>query len=73
MGGKYAKQQVHRETRNITREARLSASSASKATRTITTGKNWTVQMGIGVITSKASEYYNLAKKTAKSIFNKLF
>ena len=52
MGGKYAKQQVHRETRNITREARLSASSASKATRTITTGKNWTVQMGIGVITS---------------------
>ena len=73
MGGKYAKQQVNRETGNIIREAKSSASSATKATKTITTGKNWSVQMGIGEITNKASEYYDSVKRTAKSIFNKLF
>jgi len=73
MGGKYAKQQVNRETGNIIREAKSSASSATKTTKTITTGKNWSMQMGIGVITSKASEYYYSAKKTLKSFFNSIF
>ena len=73
MGGKYAKQQVNRETGNIIREAQSSASSAIKATKTITKGKNWSVQMGIGVITGKASEYYHSTKNKVKSIFDKFF
>ncbi len=35
--------------------------------------KNWSMQMGIGVITGKASEYYHSAKNKVKSIFDKFF
>ena len=73
MGGKYAKQQVNREAGNIIREAKSSASSATRATKKITTGKNWSVQMGIGEITNKASDYYDSVKKTLKSIYNSIF
>ena len=73
MGGKYAKQQVNREAGNIIRVAKSSASSATRATKKITTGKNWSVQMGIGEINNKASDYYDSVKKTLKSIYNSIF
>ena len=73
MGGRYAKQQVNKATGKVIREAKSAASSATQATRTITTGKNWSVQMGIGGIAGKVSEYYDSAKKTLKSIFSFIF
>ena len=36
----------------------------------IVTGKNWSVQMGIGSIISKVSDCYDSAKKMIKSAFN---
>jgi RHS repeat-associated protein len=73
MGGKYAKQQVNRETGKIIKDVQATTSSAVQTTKTITTGKNWTVQMGIGAITNKVSEYYKSAKKTLKSIYKSIF
>lgn len=51
-------------------EANSYTSSAIKTTKTITAGKNWSVQMGIGSITSKVSDCYDSAKKMIKSAFN---
>ena len=51
----------------------ITASSATKTTKTITKGKNWSVQMGIGTMVNKASECFDSAKKAMKSVFNKLF
>ena len=70
MSGKYAKQQVNIATRRIVRETNSYTSSAIKTAKTITAGKNWSVQMGIGSITSKVSDCYDSAKKMIKSVFN---
>ena len=73
MGGKYAKQQVNKETNRIIANAKTSASSEIKTTQIITTGKNWSVQMGVGSLTSKVSECYDSAKEKVKSVFNMIF
>ncbi len=70
MGGKYAKQQVNKVTREIVKEANLSKSSAVQTTRAISDGKKWSVQMGIGGIASSVSGYFDSAKKMIKSVFN---
>lgn len=53
--------------------AKTSASSEIKTTQIITTGKNWSVQMGVGSLTSKVSECYDSAKEKVKSVFNMIF
>ena len=73
MGGKYAKQQVNKETSRIIANTKSSASSEIKTTKIITTGKNWSVQMGVGSITSKVSECYDSAKEKVKSVFKMIF
>ncbi len=73
MGGKYAKQQVHKVTSEIIKEANSSKTSSIKTVESIATGKNWTVQMGIGGVVSKVSDYCDSAKDKVKSLVNKLF
>lgn len=70
MGGKHAKQQVNKEANRIIANAKSSVSSDVKTIKTITAGKIWSVQMGIGSITSKVSDSFESAKKMLKSIFN---
>lgn len=70
MGGKHAKQQVNKEANRIIANAKSSVSSDVKTIKTITAGKIWSVQMGIGSITSKVSDSFESAKKMVKSIFN---
>ena len=73
MGGKYAKQQVKKVTSEIIKEANSYASSAVKTVESITAGKKWSVQMGIGTMASKVSDYCDSAKEKVKSLFYKLF
>ena len=73
MGGKYAKQQVNKETSRIIAKANSDESSAIQATKAITAGKNWSVQTGIGTIASKVSGSFDSAKEKVKSVFKKLF
>ena len=73
MGGKYAKQQVKKVTSEIIKEANSYASSAVKTVESITAGKKWSVQMGIGTMASKVSDYCDSAKEKLKSLFYKLF
>ena len=73
MGGKYAKQQINKIAPQIAKEANASAASAKKTATTITKGKNWSVQMGIGNVASKVSDACSDMKKKVKSFIGNLF
>ena len=73
MGGKYAKQFVNNTSKSIKAAARSSRESSIQAAKTIAKGGSWSLQMGIGSITSKIADDCSSAKMAVKSFYRKFF